>query len=80
MADFWETIFYIALGVFILWALLKSFGIIQSPAWLEVGVPAVSGGVAIGSFYQKFRQLEKTVEEIGKKTNEVYEKCPAVKH
>lgn len=77
--DFWETLFYIALAIFLIWAILKTFGVIQSPEWLEIGVPALSGGIAIGSFYQKFRQFEKDLKDIASKTNKIYDKCPAIR-
>lgn len=75
---FWDIVFYVALVVFLGWAILKTLGMIGTPEWLAIGVPALSGGIAIGSFYQKFKQLEKNLDDVCKKTNQIYKKCPEV--
>jgi len=69
--DFWEALFYGSLGVFLLWAILKSIGIIGSPIWLEIGVPVLSAGIALGSFYQRFKQVEKDVTKVETDINKV---------
>ncbi len=74
--DLWEILFYVALAIFMLWAIAKSTGLISTPEWLAVGVPALSAGVAIGSFYQKFRMLATKIDDIDAKVNAFCEKCP----
>jgi len=33
--SFWDVLAWIALGLILLWLILKTFGIINTPAWLE---------------------------------------------
>lgn len=78
--DFLDILFWASLGLFMLWAILKSIGIIKSPVWLEIGLPAIAAGIAIRSFYQRFKKMEKDAEKISGKTNKIFEKCPIVKN
>lgn len=39
---FWTMVFYCSLGVLTLWLFLKISGFIQTPVWLEYGVPVAS--------------------------------------
>lgn len=41
-----EYLFYAGLGVLTLWLILKVTGVIQTPVWLEYGVPIGSGILA----------------------------------
>ena len=50
---FWHSLFYASLAVLTAWLILKVIGVIQTPAWLEYGVPAASLILSIVAFYQK---------------------------
>ncbi len=53
----WQILFYFSLTIVTLWLILKVTGVIQTPLWLEYGLPL--GGFILGalSLYQDF--LEK---------------------
>ena len=39
---FWQGLFYVSWATVVIWAILKSVGIIQTPIWLELGLPTVA--------------------------------------
>lgn len=49
--SFWQVLFYLSLAVVTLWLILKLSGIIQTPVWLEFGVPIAGLIVGIFSLY-----------------------------
>lgn len=48
----WRGIFYGSLTTIMIWLLLKIVGIIQTPIWLEYGVPIGSAVFAMLSFHK----------------------------
>lgn len=63
----WDYLFYLSMTVCWLWLLLKSFGVIKTPFWLEYGVPF--GGLLLGfiMFYQTLiDKNERILEKIFK--------------
>lgn len=58
---FWEIVFYFALSVITGWLILKSIGVIQTPFWLQYGLPV--GGFVLGilafhhNIYSALREL-----------------------
>ena len=42
----WQVLFYLSMAVLALWTILKSIGVINTPPWLEYGVPI--GSLLIG--------------------------------
>lgn len=58
---FWEIVFYFALSIITVWLILKSIGIIQTPFWLQYGLPV--GGFVLGilafhhNIYSALREL-----------------------
>ena len=50
--NIWDYLFYFSLLVLTLWLMLKSLGIIQTPFWLEYGVPMLSLIITLLTFYQ----------------------------
>lgn len=46
-----EIIFYLSLLVLAVWVILKSIGVIQTPVWLEYGVPILSSVISILTLY-----------------------------
>ena len=53
---FWEYMFYFSLFVMTVWLILKVTGVINTPVWLEYGVP-------IGSFILAFLSSQRTILE-----------------
>jgi hypothetical protein len=56
----YDYLFYLSLLVILIWLILKSFGIIQTPFWLEYGVPIGGFAIAVLTLYQNL------LEKIGK--------------
>ncbi|MFH1199725.1 MAG: hypothetical protein V1708_01525 [Candidatus Micrarchaeota archaeon] len=65
--------FFVYLGAvaILLWALLKSFGIIHSPVWVDM-IPFFGGGVSILALaYRADRFIQKIEQKIDEMTAEV---------
>jgi hypothetical protein len=52
----WDYLFYASMAVILIWLVLKMTGIIQTPPWLEYGVP-------IGSFVIGFIMLFQSLND-----------------
>ncbi|GEM_PF-1415292 len=48
----WQILFYLSMGVVVLWLILKLTGVIQTPVWLEFGVPIFSLVFGIFTLYR----------------------------
>ena len=63
-----EWIIYISMGIVVIWIILKSVGIIQTPFWLEYGVPVGSFIAASLTIYKdlidKLHNLDKDVHSV----------------
>ena len=57
----WQLLFYFSMSVLTVWLILKIIGIIQTPAWLEYGVPI--GSLILGLF-GLYRDLLKSINGI----------------
>lgn len=57
----WAVMFYLGMAMILVWALLKSVGVINTPVWLEVGIPAV--GAVLGLF-GIFRELLNSIHQV----------------
>ena len=58
-----DIIFYLILAIILIWAILKTIGIIQSPIWLEM-LPVFVAVFGAGIFYQKVMVIRDTVNDI----------------
>ena len=58
----WRLLFYLSMGVFTFWLILKVTGVIHTPVWLEYGVPLGSLVIAAFTFSQ---ELFKSIRTIG---------------
>jgi hypothetical protein len=71
--DKWDILFYLSMLVLVIWTILKSTGIINTPAWIEYGIPFSGFIVGVFTIFQKFTdKLNKVVYALGKlqtKTN-----------
>lgn len=58
----WDYLFYFSMSVLTVWLILKVAGIINTPVWLEYGVPIGSFIVGFVTFFQslsdKFTRLQ----------------------
>lgn len=50
--SFWDVLAWIALGIIIIWLILKMFGVINTPVWLEY-VPIYSAIYILGRAMHK---------------------------
>ena len=50
----WDYLFYLCWSVLMLWFILKVFGVINTPIWLEYWVPLGSFVLGFLMFYQSF--------------------------
>ena len=78
--SFWDYLIWIGIALILGWALLKSFGIINSPIWVDmipyfgVGGAAIGGSYKLGKIMNGIEQTEKKVDkllEIEKRFDEV---------
>lgn len=48
----WDYLFYASLLIIFIWLILKVTGVINTPAWLEYGVPIGGAIITFLTFYQ----------------------------
>ena len=68
--SFWDALIWIGVILILGWALLKSFGIIHSPIWVEMIPYYGIGGVIIGATY-KLGKITNTIESTNRKVNKI---------
>ncbi len=66
--NFWDYVFYTSMSIVLLWILLKSVGIIQTPFWLQYGLPASSFVIGVFALYYN---LVKSITDLTIKTGNV---------
>ena len=52
----WDYLFYLSILVLIIWLILKVAGLINSPVWLEYGIPMGSFILALVMFFQSIAE------------------------
>ena len=65
-----DYIVYLSLLIFAIWIIGKLFGIIQSPAWVEL-VPYAVALMAAGAFLEMVRRMAKDVTEVSQKVSNI---------
>lgn len=50
----WDYLFYASMAVLALWLILKVAGVINTPVWLEYGVPIGSAVLGLVTLFQSF--------------------------
>jgi len=68
--DIWDIMILIGALLIITWALLKSFGIINTPAWVEM-IPYFGAGASIIGGAYKLGKIKKGIEETQEKVNKI---------
>ena len=71
-ANFWDYLIWIGIVVLIGWALLKAFGIINSPEWVNM-IPVLAGGASLAGGAYKLGMIMRGIEGTKNKINEVLE-------
>jgi len=59
----YDGIFWLSLGLIGLWAVLKAYGIINTPVW-QLLLPYVGGIFAAGVFYQMLHSMKEDIRGI----------------
>lgn len=54
LRSIWDYLFYASMAVLMLWLILKVTGIINTPVWLEYGVPIGSAILGLVTLFQSF--------------------------
>jgi len=57
----WQLLFYVSWAVIALWLILKLAGVINTPVWLEYGVPLASVLLGIFGMYQNILEQLKSL-------------------
>jgi len=79
---FWDYLIYIGAAMIIGWALLKSFGVISSPVWVEM-LPYLGIGISIAGVGYRFGRMVEGIRNTDRKVNkllEIDEKFRSVEH
>ncbi len=70
--DIWTALIIFGALLILIWALLKAFGIIQSPVWVEM-VPYIGGGISIIGGAYKLGKIKKGIGETEDKVDKILE-------
>lgn len=70
--SFWDYLIWIGIALILGWALLKSFGFINSPIWIDMIPYFGVGGAAIGGAY-KLGKIMNGIEGTEKKVDKLLE-------
>lgn len=68
--DFWDIVILIAALIILFWALLKAFGIVGSPVWVDV-IPYFGVGLAIIGGVYKLGKIKKGIEDTERKIDKI---------
>jgi len=66
----WDFLIIIGALVILIWALLKAFGVIHSPAWVEM-VPYFGAGASIIGGAYKLGKIKKGIEQTDEKVDKI---------
>jgi hypothetical protein len=61
---FWDVVIWVSLVIILIWVLLKSFGIIHSPLWVEM-IPYYSGLSFLLGIVYKAGKIVETINYMG---------------
>ncbi|MFH0978440.1 MAG: hypothetical protein V1837_04020 [Candidatus Woesearchaeota archaeon] len=68
--DLWDSLIVIGALAILLWALLKVFGIVRSPVWVEM-IPYLGGGISILGGAYKLGKIKNGVEQTEQKVDKI---------
>ena len=68
--EFWDLLIIIGALFILVWALLKSFGLIHSPIWVEM-IPYFGGAISLIGAAYKLGKIKRGIEETEHKVNKI---------
>jgi hypothetical protein len=68
--NFGDILLWLGVVLILIWVLLKSFGVIHSPVWIEM-VPYFGIGISIAGGAYKLGKIMNSIEDTGKKVNKL---------
>jgi hypothetical protein len=74
----YDIIFWASMLVIAIWIVLKMFGVINSPVWIEM-IPYLSIIFAAGSFYQSVNSMKLDILDLKSRTNGIEREMIEVK-
>ena len=77
--SFWDILAWIALGLILIWLILKTFGIINTPLWLEY-TPIYAAVYLAGWQIHKLESVASDVRELKKFKFETIEKIHKIEN
>lgn len=75
--DFWDFLIWAGIALVLVWTILKTFGVMNSPIWIETLPFYGIIGTAIGIAY-KFGKMMENIRNIDKRTNRTDEKVDSL--
>ena len=69
---FWDYLIYIGAGIILVWALLKSFGVIHSPIWVDM-IPYIGIGASLVGVGYRFGKMVEGIRVTDRKVNRLLE-------
>lgn len=74
----YDIVFWVSMLVIAIWIILKMFGVINSPVWIEM-IPYLGIIFAAGSFYQSVNSMKSDVSDLKSRTNSIEREMIEVK-
>ena len=68
--SFWDAVIWIGIAIILIWAILKSLGIINSPIWVDmlpyygIGVGAIGGAYKLGKIMDGIERTQRKVDNL----------------
>lgn len=69
-SDWWDILIIVGALLIIIWALLKAFGIIKTPTWVEM-MPYFGGAASIIGGAYKLGKIKKGIEQTDEKVDKI---------
>ncbi len=74
----YDFIFWTSMSVILVWIILKGFGIINTPVFIQL-IPYAGGIFAFGIFFQMIKDLKEQIKDIKSEVKEVKVDITSVK-
>lgn len=68
--DYWDLVILLGALVIVGWALLKAFGVIHSPVWVEM-LPYFGGGASVIGVAYKLGKIKMGIEQTEEKVDQI---------
>jgi hypothetical protein len=67
----WELVFYVSMATILIWLILKLTGIINTPPFLQYGLPGIS---VLLAFFALYRDISDKINRIGNGVTKLFVK------